>query len=136
MHNHNRPDAAPGPDASAGPAYAIALRLISYFEEQQPLMGELVANCESLASVARALVNGIADGVDRLPDDSPWQELYARLLQLSHLNNVIRERYAYADSSPATAAPKAAEGMMQQFLDLTLLAMELEDLVAAITAPN
>lgn len=122
-------DAAP----DAGNAYAIVRELMPAFEALAPRMRELVESYRTPVGIARNMASGAAMQIAALPDASPWQELYANLLQLLHLAGVVRERYEHTNFQPQ-AAPNAyaAVAAMQQFLELLRLAMQLEDLTAHV----
>lgn len=122
-------DAAP----DAGTAYAIVRELMPAFEALAPRMRELVESYRTPVGIARNMTSGAAMQIAALPDASPWQDLYANLLQLLHLAGVVRERYEHTNFQPQ-AAPNAyaAVAAMQQFLELLRLAMQLEDLTAHI----
>ena len=117
----------------AGTAYEIVRELMPAFDALAPRMRELVESYNIPVRTARDMASGAAMQIAALADTSPWQELYANLLQLLHLAGVVRERYEHTNFQPQ-AAPTAyaAVAAMQQFLELLRLAMELEDLTARI----
>ena len=122
-------DAAP----DAGTAYAIVNELMPAFEALAPRMRELVASYNIPVQIVRDMASGAAMQIAALADTSPWQELYANLLQLLHLAGVVQERYAHTDFQPQAAPTEyAAVAAMRQFLELLRLAMQLEDLVERI----
>ena len=52
---------------------------------------------------------------------------------MSHIAHTIRERNAQIDR-PATLTPRTAAQLMQEFADLILLAMDLDDRMAGSPA--
>lgn len=125
------PDAAPSPRY---PAYEAARPLIPVCAALMPVMADLTAHYTIYLDTRlhdAAMV--LAPLAAALPDGAPLAEIYAELLEMSHIAHTIRERNAQIDR-PAALAPRTAAQLMQEFAGLILLAMDLDDRMAGSPA--
>ena len=124
-------DAAPSPHY---PAYEAARPLIPVGAALIPVVADLTAHYTiyldtKLHDATMVLAPLAAD----LPEGAPLAEIYAELLEMSHIARTIGERSAQIDR-PAALDPRTATQLMQEFAGLILLAMDMDDRMAGSPA--